>query len=250
MAASRLKDSISCRVFDDTSALSVALVERIIESSKRAIAEHGTFRLVLSGGSIVDILASTDLFTTNCDSSFCAFELWHVFLADERCVPISDEESTYGRMQRLFVNKNTNNASILMQKAQFDAPFTSGATAGDAAASYERVVGNEPMDLVILGVGADGHIASIFPKVSCKEMLHEERIITPVLDSPKAPRERITFSLKALKTLSRSVVVIACGVTKAPVIRSIFYDRCKDYPLTHIDCVEYFLDQLAASSLA
>lgn len=249
MAASRLKDAIICRVFDDTSALSAALVDKVIESSTRAIAEHGTFRLVLSGGSMVDILASTDLFTTNCNSS-CAFELWHIFLADERCVPISDEESTFGRMQRLFVMKNTNNASVLMQKAQFVAPFTSGTTACDAAATYERLIGNEPMDLVLLGVGTDGHIASIFPKLSCNEMLHEERTIIPVFDSPKAPRERITFSLKALKTLSRSVVVIACGASKAPVIRSIFYDRCKYYPLTHIDCAEYFLDRLAASALA
>ncbi len=235
-----------CTVFDSVQKLAAALADRIAEGAGEAIEARGAFRLVLSGGSVIDMLASTSLFTAGARADAPSFERWHVFLVDERCVPIADGESTFGRMRDLF-RDGAGESSSFMERASFAAPYTGG-SASEAAASYARVVGDGPIDLAILGLGPDGHSASLFPPVS-GDMLSEARTIVPIYDSPKAPPERITFSLPALQALLQRALVVACGASKAPVVKAIVADRCADYPASHIDCAEFFLDRPAASLL-
>jgi 6-phosphogluconolactonase len=90
----------------------------------------------------------------------------------------------------------------------------------EAAALYatelRRVLGHDPrFDLVLLGVGQDGHLASLFP--GHPALSEEHQLVVPIVDSPKPPPQRLTMTLPLL-TSARQVIVMALGKSKAAVM--------------------------------
>jgi len=139
----------------------------------------------------------------------------HFFWADERAVDPSDPESNYGLARRLLLEP------LNIDPAQIDRMPADEPDLEAAASSYagvlRRVLGTPPrLDCVLLGMGPDGHVASLFPGHA---LLAEERLtVAAVTDAPKPPPRRLSLTLPVLTQASR-VIVVAYGASKAEAIQ-------------------------------
>jgi 6-phosphogluconolactonase len=129
-----------------------------------------------------------------------------VLFGDERCVPPDHPDSNY-RMVRETLLSKVAPASVHRMAGEL------GPTA--AARDYERVVGFlVPLDLVLLGVGEDGHTASLFPG---HPALEADGWTASILNAPKPPPQRVTLTLAALRG-ARRVIMLATGAGKANAV--------------------------------
>lgn len=171
---------------------------QLAEAIRSALAERGAAHVALSGG-------STPVRTYELLGGLVGDgENVHLWLADERCVPLDDPES---------------NAKLIAET--LDLPqatlHTVDGTAGPqaAAAAYAQEMGDIVLDVVLLGLGPDGHTASLFPGQPTLEQ-QAARVI-PVTDSPKPPPDRVTMSLDTIGA-ARSVVLLVTGAGKADAL--------------------------------
>eukprot|EP00239_Pterosperma_sp_CCMP1384_P001935 CAMPEP_0197849678 /NCGR_PEP_ID=MMETSP1438-20131217/12868_1 /TAXON_ID=1461541 /ORGANISM="Pterosperma sp., Strain CCMP1384" /LENGTH=383 /DNA_ID=CAMNT_0043462461 /DNA_START=65 /DNA_END=1216 /DNA_ORIENTATION=- len=199
-------------VHKDEAEVASGLVQMIVDASAAAIAEHGSFSIALSGGSCVGALSGL------ASTKGVEFEKWQVFFVDERVVPLDSSESNFKAAQDAFLSK------VPVPESQVHAidPTLPPAT---AASAYEfkllasdcprNAAGKPAMDLILLGVGPEGHTASLFPNsVATAE---KEALITSVINSPKPPAQRITFTMPLINA-ANNVVVVASGAGKAEVV--------------------------------
>jgi 6-phosphogluconolactonase len=129
-----------------------------------------------------------------------------VLFGDERCVRPDHPESNY-RMAREALLDKVAPATVYRMPAELGPD--------EGARLYEEVVAAVlPMDLVVLGVGEDGHTASLFPG---HPALKAEGLVTGIHDSPKPPPERVTLTLTALLA-ARTVIILATGAGKADAV--------------------------------
>jgi 6-phosphogluconolactonase len=190
-----------------------ALLERLARDfsaeATRAIAERGFFAVALPGGSVA----------INCFPRLAGLPLsWRhlqCFWVDERAVAPSDPESNFAVAQELWLGPaGVPGASIHRMPA--DGPDLDAAAAAYAQ-ELTSVLGSPiRLDFVLLGVGPDGHVASLFPGHAA--LAREDRLVAAVLDAPKAPPRRLTLTLPALAGAER-VVVVAFGESKAEALR-------------------------------
>lgn len=184
------------RVFPDAEALAAAAADVVTETIRSARAT----RLVLAGGSTprrcYEILAAREL----------PWGRVTVLFGDERCVPPTDPESNY-RMAAETLLAHAPPASVHRIAAELGAD--------EAAARYEPVVAAAPLDLVLLGIGPDGHTASLFPQNAA---LAVSGLVAPVHGAPKPPPDRITLTLHALRN-ARRVLMLAAGADKRDAVR-------------------------------
>ncbi len=139
----------------------------------------------------------------------------HVFWADERAVPPSSPESNFGLAESLWLGASTANPSSI-HRMPADQPDLNAA-ADDYADEISRTLGNAPrFDLVLLGVGPDGHVASLFPGHAT--LSEQQQLVVPIFDAPKPPPRRLTLTLPLLTRAAR-VIVMALGESKAAVMR-------------------------------
>ncbi len=209
-----------------------------------ALAARGFFAVALSGGSV-----ATTFFPRLAHLPF-DWSRTEIFWADERAVPTSDPESNYGLARRLWLEP----AKVPAQRAH-----RMEADAQDlerAAAAYRgelvRVLGVPPrLDLVLLGVGQDGHVCSLFPGHPL--LLEEGHWVTPVLDAPKPPPRRLTLTLPLLAAAGR-VVLAAQGRAKARVLCEALERPDSPLPVALVARrarrVVFLLDPEAASALS
>ena len=214
----------------EKSALTESLGKAVAEVA--AAKEAGApFTVAISGGSLPKLLADGLLAVegktrhalprphpnrhTNLRSPCGAgvdYSSWHVFFADERVVPLDHEDSNFKACDEVFFSK----AGIAREQI-----YTVDATlsAEDAAAAYtkqlEAVFGTDSMpsfDLVLLGMGPDGHTASLFPGHALLEV--RDRWVASIEDSPKLPPKRITLTYPVLNT-AQNVYFVCTGAGKA-----------------------------------
>lgn len=176
----------------------------IIAAAATAIARRGAFRFVAAGGEtprrIYNLIAA---------SPSMDWRAWHVYLSDERCVPDGSEFRNSTMLEMEFLKR----VCIPESQVHF-IPAELGATA--AAQAYRREVEVvESLDLVLLGLGEDGHIASLFPRSTACGSL-----VVPVVDSPKPPAERVSLAPGMLKR-SRGVLLVVSGATKRSALKGI-----------------------------
>lgn len=177
--------------------------EEVAAAAAAEIAEAirgGARTLVLAGGTTprrcYELLAGLEV----------AWGRVTVLFGDERCVPASHPDSNY-RMAR---------EALLDQVAPATVHRIPGELGPDeGAAAYARVVaGLAPLDVVVLGVGEDGHTASLFPGDAA---LNAKGWAVGVRNSPKPPPERVTLTLQALRGAHR-VIILAAGAGKAQAV--------------------------------
>ena len=154
-----------------------------------------------------------------------------VLFGDERCVPPDHPDSNY-RMVRETLLSKVAPASVHRMAGEL------GPTA--AARDYERVVGLlVPLDLVLLGVGEDGHTASLFPG---HPALKADGWTACIRNAPKPPSQRVTLTLAALRG-ARLVIILATGAGKA---NAVALAKRQEVPSGMIAGARWLIDRAAA----
>ena len=203
-------------VYENDFTAANGLADMIAEASKKSIDQKGSFVIALSGGSLVKSLASL-VGRTDID-----FSRWWVTFADERNVPLSSPDSNYRAAQEELLSKVPIPSShVLTIKEGLPVNLAAEQYAGQLLSLPEGAVprtaaGFPQIDLILLGVGPDGHVASLFP--NRKETAATEGWVLPVSESPKPPAERITLSMPVLNA-ARHVAIVALGEGKAEVVQ-------------------------------
>lgn len=189
-------------LFDDKGAVAQAAAQRIVAAARSAIERQGQFRLCLAGGTTPT--AAYELLT-GVDADWAR---WWIYHGDERCLPVGDPERN-----SLAADKTWLEQVPLPREQVFTIPAELGAVA--AARAYEPIVEAAlPFDLVLLGIGEDGHTASLFPG----RAVAEDRLVMPVHDSPKPPSDRVSLTTRAFSQ-SQQVLILVTGDSKADAIR-------------------------------
>jgi 6-phosphogluconolactonase len=170
---------------------------KILLAADQAIAARGQFRIVLAGGRTPE---RTYRLLSEVDTDW---RRWQIYFGDERCLPTGDQQRNSVMASKAWLQR------VAMPAANIHViPAELGPQ--KAAQSYEPLVRQAlPFDLVLLGLGSDGHTASLFPKGPAQA----ESLVQPVLHAPKAPQERVTLSAAALSQ-SREILVLVSGMEK------------------------------------
>lgn len=181
----------------------------IAERINQKILDQGSCRLALAGGNtprpVYQRLAQTDLSTT------IDWKSVHFFWGDERCVPADDTTSNYHMAQTaLLAHVPVDNANVHRIQVQ-QGPRT-------AAAQYAETLGDTPLDIVLLGMGSDGHVASLFPQTP--NLASNERVIPTI--SPIPPVQRVSISLREINE-ANEVYLLVSGADKSKRLGEVFH---------------------------
>ncbi|WP_009204934.1 6-phosphogluconolactonase [Sulfuricella denitrificans] len=195
-----------CRwyLFSSVQSLQTEAVSMISLAAEQAIAGSGVFRLVLAGGNTPRALYERlRTLKTN-------WEAWHIYFGDERCLPAADSERNSSMARDAWLDHVP-----VPQKQVYAIPAEMGAKA--AAAAYAvtlKQVGE--FDLVLLGLGEDGHTASLFPGNDLGQGVGSP-VALPVFDAPKAPAERVSLSAWRLSQ-AKQVLFLVTGESKREAV--------------------------------
>lgn len=184
------------RRLDNTEALALELADAVEAEAALAIAAHSAFHLVLAGGTTPKALYRELSRRRAGDAR------WHIWYGDERCLPADDPERNSVMAESAWLR-----GSAIPESQRQPIPAERGAQA--AAAAYatrlERVA---EFDLVLLGMGEDGHTASLFPGQAL-----DGAPVLAVHDAPKPPPDRVSLSAARLSR-SRKLWIVAAGAGK------------------------------------
>ena len=188
-----------------TAELEQSVVRAVLDAARQAIAARGIFHIVLTGGKtprrMYEMLsaAATD------------WRAWHVYFGDERCLPRTDTERNSLMAELAWLNH------VAIPAAQIHAiPAESGAAA--AATAYAHVLADVSLfDMVLLGLGEDGHVASLFPGHPLGDAADSPAVIA-VHAAPKPPPARVSLSAWRLSA-TRHLLFLVSGMSKQQAIR-------------------------------
>jgi 6-phosphogluconolactonase len=242
-------DRVLC-IQPDPKALAEAAAKRIIAIAAHAVAEHGSFSIALSGGTTprrtYELLA---------DLGGIEWSRTHVFWSDERAVPPDSPESNY-RMAREALLDRVGVPPENIHRMPGEA--ASLVAAADAyAAEVRSALGvnrtrTPRLDLVLLGLGPDGHTASLFPHT---EVLHERHRLVAAVYVPEHNLYRLTFTPKLINAAA-NVMFIVAGAEKAAALAATLEGPLDPdtYPaqLIHPEngTLYWFVDETAAAALS
>lgn len=211
-------------VHDDLQALSAAVAQCIAASAAAAISARGVFHLALAGGET----------PRHCYQKLRGLEIdWahvQIYFGDERCLPRGDPQRNDTMVQQAllgFIDIPQGNIHRI--------PAELGAQ--QAALGYTALLESSPrLDLVLLGMGEDGHTASLFPDNPATESLE---VVVPVYDAPKPPAERVTLGLATLNAVRQKIFLVA-GAGKRGALELLCSG--KPLPAARIAGAEWHLD--------
>jgi 6-phosphogluconolactonase len=229
-----------------------AAAEEVIHTATTAIAERGRFTIALSGGSTPKNLYS--LIAANASANL-PWDRMFFFWGDERHVPGDDPDSNYRMAKESLLSK------VPIPPANIFRIPTENPDAAAVAEAYDRTLrkffalapGEFPrFDLILLGMGPDGHTASLFPETAA---LQEKSRLVVANRVEKLNTTRITLTLPALNS-ARCVVFLVSGMDKAPALHEVLEGTApaEKYPSKLVQPSEgkliWFVDKAAASQLS
>jgi len=225
--------------FKDAAALFQAAAGVVRGRVAESIAQRGSCRLALAGG-------STPLeLHRSLRAESVEWPRVHVFFGDERCVPPDRDGSNY-RMAKESLLDHVSVREDQVHRIQGELSPEAG------AADYAIALGALPLDVAILGLGSDGHTASLFPDTP--GLAADRRSVLPTL-SPVAPANRVSLSLRTL-CQARSVVFLVLGGRKAKTLATVWRQLHSEPARLPAALVRpegellWFVDEAAASSLS
>ena len=243
-----MSDHPEVRVLNTPQELFQAAAAEFVGLVEQAIHTAGRFTIALSGGStprsLYSLLASEVIPTLR-------WEKMYFFFSDERYVPADDPESNYGMANETLLSK------VPVPKENIFPVPTDAGSAEAAAAMYEQTLrsffklraGELPrFDLILLGMGPDGHTASLFPGTAA---LEENQRLVVANWVEKFNTYRVTFTFPVLNNAA-SVVFLVSGQQKAAMVRKVLREG-QDLPAKRVQPTNgkliWMLDRAAASEL-
>ncbi|PWA97705.1 6-phosphogluconolactonase 4 [Artemisia annua] len=234
-----------------------ALAAYVGDLSAKSIANHGSFSVVLSGGSLIDTMRKLvqPPYVDKID-----WKNWLIFWLDERVVPLNHPDSNYKLAYDGFLSKvPIPNSNIYTIKE--------GLSPEETADEYEQrlkqLVANKTLktsnatgfanfDLMLVGMGPEGHVASLF----CWhfQRFEKQKWVTFITDSPKSPPQRITFTFPLINSASEIAIVVT-GEDLADAVKVALGKHANDYYPLPVQKVApegnltWFLDKEATSQL-
>lgn len=244
------------RVFENKEELATDLGYYVSELSEAAVKERGAFAVALSGGvSVIDALGKL---TEAPYIKTVDWAKWHMFWVDECVVAKIHPDSNYKLVKEGLLCKVP---IIPSHVYSINDTLSAEAAAEDYAFGLRQLVKTRTIDvakssdcpkfdLILLGMGADGHIASLFPN---HHLLDEkEEWVSFVTDSPEPPPERITFTLPVINSAA-NVIMVVTGADKADTMRKLMGEERGSLPVQMVSPKEgnlvWFADKEAASKL-
>ncbi|RMB59721.1 6-phosphogluconolactonase [Tessaracoccus antarcticus] len=214
------------------------LLDRIVELQDTSAQVH----ICLTGGETANQMYERFAALVP-DSALDATKL-QLWWGDERFVPATDaDRNSLQAVSRLARTVSIKSADIHMMPAQ-----DGRADSHQCAVEYEAELGDTVFDITLLGIGADGHVGSIFPDHPSFEPTNRQ--VIGVTDSPKPPSERISLTIPTINR-SEEIWIIATGASKADAVaRALEGDAA--LPASHVQAREatyWFLDADAAAQL-
>lgn len=210
---------------DDLEALSQSVALRIVQIAGLAMAARGLFNIALAGGETprrcYQLLSKMEI----------DWKLVHIHFCDERCLPLGDAQRNDSMAQEMLLKH-----IAIPAKNVHAIPAEHGAQV--AAAEYAAMIKTAlPLDLVLLGMGEDGHTASLFPNNPSIEL---DAVAVPVFYAPKLPAERVSLGLNTLNT-ARSKIFLVSGKAKQQALQDIMRDN--KLPAARVTGAEWHVDR-------
>jgi 6-phosphogluconolactonase len=232
---------MSVEVLPDAASLAAAIANRMTELLAQIQADGRRPSVVLTGGTIaIDAYEALEAGTV--DWSEVDF-----YWGDERFVPAGHADRNDQQARDAFLTRLDVPSERIHSMPSHGCDLSTAAAADEYAATLPR----EPFDLVLLGLGPDGHVASLFPGFA---QLHEtERRVVEVFDSPKPPPVRISMTFPTLNNSSRVWFIVAGEGKAEAVARARGDGTLEDTPATGahgIDESLWLIDEAAASQLS
>ncbi len=212
MSISSLPSFEHVHVFASAAQLGQMAGEHVARLARQAVSERGRFTVAFSGGSLPKLLCPT--LVAEPLRTLIDWPAWHIYFVDERCVPLTSADSNYRLLREVLLDH------VPVPPAQvytLDHALAPLAAAEAYATTMHRLFGTgwPRFDLVLLGMGPDGHTASLFPH---HRLLQERRAwVAAVLDAPKPPPQRITLTLPVINN-ARQVSFVVTGAEKATAL--------------------------------
>lgn len=216
-------------IHEDMDGISAAVAQRIAESAARAIAARGVFRVALAGGETprrcYEKLRNLDIDWAHV----------HIYFGDERCLPSGDVQRNDSMAEQALLK----HVAIPPDNVH---PIPAGHGVRSAAVEYTAVLEQAlPLDLVLLGMGEDGHTASLFPGNPATE---QDEIVVPVFGAPKPPSERVSLGMRTLNAAREKLFLVA-GAGKSEALGRIVQGA--PLPAARVAGAEWHLDRAACT---
>lgn len=220
----------SFHVHHDAEHLAASLANELAQLIRATVANRGVCHMVFPGGGsprrTLELLSKQDL----------PWVSLHLYPSDERCVPADDDYRNDRLIEELVIKRG-----MLPPENLHRIPAELGPEEG--ALQYSQLLDHLPQfDIALLGMGSDGHTASLFPK---HPGLTDQRSVIPVCNAPKPPPERVSIGLHRLLT-AHNRWVMAMGGDKQDALDSAY--RGDDLPVTQVKPTAFFVDLAAAGS--
>ncbi|KAJ5156958.1 6-phosphogluconolactonase [Penicillium canariense] len=215
--------------FPSTDALAGQLRSYVLRCQNAALARHNIFRIAVSGGSLPTVLARALLAPSNgSPEDTPQFDKWHIFFADERAVPLDNEDSNYFLLKAELLSKIPAELGA-PTVYPIDEKHVHDDDTQELADHYQEdlmrsfaakdSVKLPVFDLILLGCGPDGHTCSLFPG---HELLREKDAwVAAETNSPKPPPKRITLTLPVVISAVK-IAFVATGAGKQDILKAIF----------------------------
>jgi 6-phosphogluconolactonase len=247
-----VSSSVEIRTLTTPQELFAAAAEEVVRAANDAVSKRGRFTIALSGGSTPKSLFN--LLATNA-RTVLPWDRTLFFWGDERHVPPTDPDSNYRMADEAML------AKIPVAKENIFRMATENPDAAAVAEAYEQTLrkvfelqpGQVPVfDLILLGMGPDGHAASLFPGT---DGLREKSRLVIANWVEKLKTSRLTFTLPVLNA-ARCVAFLVSGLDKAPALHAVLEGDApgEQYPSKLIQPADgkliWFVDRAAASELS
>ena len=197
----------------------VRVVRHVPQAFAQLVAQASPRSIALSGGGTAR--TCYELLATAADVEWRRVE---VFFSDDRFVPVHDPDSNEGMAREAFLDE--------VEPAAIHSMYGAGPSIDRAAAAYDDLVRDAPaLDLAHLGLGPDGHTASLFPGFP---HVHADGVCVAVHGSPKPPPDRVTLTLAKLNA-SRRILLAVAGADKAPMLARVIAGPDPEVPASLLD---------------
>lgn len=231
-----MTQTVRWHTFPDAATLCAHAAEAVLECARAAISSRGVFHVALAGGQ-----TPMDVYTRLREAS-TDWARWHVYFGDERCLPTNDPGRNDFNARRVWLDR----VPIPPDHIHVIPAELGGEIAAARYAQALRDAGD--FDLALLGLGEDGHTASLFPGHPLGERPGDADVLA-VRGAPKPPTERVSLGAARLSR-ARKVLFLIAGASKRQALLA--WRRGDRIPARYIEPaagVDVFLDTDAAGSL-